>query len=539
MINGFSGGEKVGAGGKKSKGGAEMFFTETERIVADIEEKAQGQMSTEEILLTEILDWQINPKRQQMLVGQRYYENRNDILKRRRMVIGEGGTLWEDSNLANTRIAHAFAKKLVDQKCQYLLGNPMAIRSGCEDLNSIVNEIFDKQMLRRLGNLCKESINKGIAWLQVYINGEGRLDFMKIPSEEVIPLWQDGEKRHLQGAIRVYTVLEYIGKEPVKTVKVEYWTADGVRYYRMEKDDSRRHKPNYSLVPDPDMKQKFVDLKLKNDAPFPHFMNGKKCGYWGRVPFVAFRYNEEELPLITFIKGLIDDYDLLKSDDSNTILDNPNSVLVIRNYDGTDLGEFRRNLAAYRAVKVSDSGGLESIGTDINTANINEHLGMVRKDLFEMGGGVDTQNNHTGNTSGEYLKYLYADLDLDCNGIEREFQSSLEQLLYFICKYYQLLTEVDYSGEKVDFLFNRDIIINETEAINNCVNSIGILSDKTILANHPWVTDLIREEKAIFAEKTLEAESAGTEQNAEPAVGGGKERDDLSKEKNVGIDVPV
>lgn len=501
-----------------------MFFSETERIVADIEAKANGQMSTEEILLSEILDWQINPKRQQMLVGQRYYENRNDILQRRRMVIGEGGSLWEDTNLANTKIAHAFAKKLVDQKCQYLLGNPMAIRSECEELNTVLNRIFDKQMLRRLGNLCKESINKGIAWLQVYINGEGKLDFAKIPSEEVIPLWQDGEKRVLQGVIRMYTVLEYIGKEPTKAVKVEYWTSDGVRYYRMEKDESRKNKPNYSLVPDEDMAEKFVDLKLKKGDPFPHFMNGKKGRFWGKVPFVAFRYNEEELPLITFIKGLIDDYDLLKSDDSNTILDNPNSVLVIRNYDGTDLGEFRRNLAAYRAVKVSDNGGLESIAADINTASINEHLSMVRKDLFEMGGGVDTQNNHTGNTSGEYLKYLYADLDLDCNGIEREFQASLEQLLYFIFQYYRLLTEADYSKEKVDFIFNRDIIINETEAIGNCVSSIGILSDKTILANHPWVTDLIREEKMIKEENNKEEKNK--EKNEDEQADGGQNAND-------------
>ncbi len=184
-----------------------MYFSETERIVADIETKAKGQMSTKEILLSEILDWQINPKRQQMLVGQRYYENRNDILQRRRLVIGEGGSLWEDTNLANTKIAHAFAKKLVDQKCQYLLGNPLTVRADGKELNQIMGEVFDRQMLKRLGNLCKESINKGVAWLQVYINGEGRLDFMKIPSEEIIPLWQDGEKRHLDGVIRVYTVL--------------------------------------------------------------------------------------------------------------------------------------------------------------------------------------------------------------------------------------------------------------------------------------------------------------------------------------------
>ena len=302
-------------------------------------------------------------------------------------------------------------------------------------------------------------------------------------------------------------MLEYVGKEPAKAVKVEYWTADGVRYYRMEKDDGKKNKPEYSLVPDHDKECEFPDFKRKQGEAYPHFINGGKGGVWEKVPFVAFRYNEEELPLINFVKGLIDDYDLLKSDDSNAILDSPNSVLVVRNYDGTDLGEFRRNLAAYRAVKVSDNGGLENLKTDINTGCINDHLNLVRKDLFEMGGGVDTQNNHTGNTSGEYLKYLYADLDLDCNGIEREFQSSLEQLLYFICRYYQLVTQVDYSGEKVDFIFNRDIIINEAEAIANCVSSVDLLSRETVIANHPWVTDLIREKKMMAEEKAVMAES--------------------------------
>ena len=36
---------------------------------------------------------------------------------------------------------------------------------------------------------------------------------------------------------------------------------------------------------------------------------------------------------------------------------------------------------------------------------------------------------------------------------------------------------------------NRDIIVNETEAISNARNSVGLLSEKTIVANHPWVED--------------------------------------------------
>ena len=33
------------------------------------------------------------------------------------------------------------------------------------------------------------------------------------------------------------------------------------------------------------------------------------------------------------------------------------------------------------------------------------------------------------------------------------------------------------------------MLINETEAINNCKNSVGILSNETIVKNHPWISD--------------------------------------------------
>ncbi|HID0765639.1 TPA: phage portal protein, partial [Clostridium botulinum] len=46
----------------------------------------------------------------------------------------------------------------------------------------------------------------------------------------------------------------------------------------------------------------------------------------------------------------------------------------------------------------------------------------------------------------------------------------------------------DFTNENVEFVFNRDTLINETDSINNCQSSVGIISDETIVANHPWAT---------------------------------------------------
>ena len=53
----------------------------------------------------------------------------------------------------------------------------------------------------------------------------------------------------------------------------------------------------------------------------------------------------------------------------------------------------------------------------------------------------------------------------------------------------------DFEDEKVDIVFNRNILINESEAIDNCSKSQGIISNETIVAQHPWVTDVQAELK--------------------------------------------
>src|SRR5690606_12716876 len=171
-------------------------------------------------------------------------------------------------------------------------------------------------------------------------------------------------------------------------------------------------------------------------------------------------------------------------------------------YDGTNLGEFRRNLAIYRAVKVSDDGGVDTINLNINVEASEKHLDRLRKDIYEFGRGVDTQAEYFGgDKSGVALKFLYADLDMDANTIETEFQASFEQLRWFIDQHIYNTTGQDYSSEVVDIIFNRDIIINEAEVINMARNSVGILSDETIVANHPWTTNVQAELERIEAQR--------------------------------------
>ena len=60
-------------------------MTETDRILARIAQGAAQSLSLEEILARYLEEWLLSPVRREMLTGQRYYCNDNDIRRHRRL----------------------------------------------------------------------------------------------------------------------------------------------------------------------------------------------------------------------------------------------------------------------------------------------------------------------------------------------------------------------------------------------------------------------------------------------------------------------
>ncbi|WP_127575269.1 phage portal protein [Paenibacillus barengoltzii] len=458
-------------------------------------------MSIDEIVQEEVKTWMSSDERKLMLTGQAYYRVKNDILNRTRKAIGPDGKLTQVHNLADNRIPHGFVRKLVDQKVGYLLSKPFLARTDDAGYQVQLDNYFDQGFRRMLKNLGKNAINSGKAWVQVYYNEAGELAFQLIPSEEIIPLWRDSAHTELDAVIRVYDQIVYVAKDKKIITKVEFWNKDGVRRYESEAGDFR-----------------FVDFA----AHFSLVADEEQPYNWERVPFICFKYNGEEQPLIDIIKRQVDDYDNKISDNANNLEDLPNSLYVVKDYDGTSASEFRKNMAIYRVAFVNGTGGIDSISIDIDTEAHKTHIEQLRKDIYEFGRGVDTQSERFGNSpSGIALKHLYADLDLDANDMESEFQASLEQLLWFIDQHIYNSTGKDYSNTPVEFIFNRDITINETEAVTNAKNSMGVISNRTILANHPWVTSVEDEEAQIEKEREADMEQY-------PELTGGEVDDETS-----------
>ena len=175
-----------------------------------------------------------------------------------------------------------------------------------------------------------------------------------------------------------------------------------------------------------------------------------------------------------------------------------NTILVLKNYDGTNLGEFRKNLATYGAVKVrydgETKGGVETLEITVNAENYKVILEIFKKALIENAMGYDAKDDRlSGNPNQMNIQSMYSDIDLDANDMETEFQAAFEDVLWFINAHLTNTGRGNFENEEVNIIFNRDILINESEAIDNCAKSVGILSDETIIGMHPWVDDVQQE----------------------------------------------
>ena len=175
-------------------------MTETQRILRLLAEQAPP--SDREILADIVREFLSGEKRREMLTGQRYYENRGDILRRTHWQIGKDGRRIPDETQPASKIAHGFVRKLVDQKAQYLFGRPFTIRCENDAFSRLMARTFDQTMRARMRTLCKEAVNKGIGWLQVWPEN-GEICFKLIPSEQLIPVWENGDQDRLQMVLRL------------------------------------------------------------------------------------------------------------------------------------------------------------------------------------------------------------------------------------------------------------------------------------------------------------------------------------------------
>lgn len=435
-------------------------------------------------------------------IAERYYENKNDILYTEK----EGDKDTENPlRNADNRIPHNFYGLLVNQKSSYLFTTPPTFDIGENAQNKAISGIIGDAFPKSCKDLCINASNTGMAWLHVW-EKENKLLYGVVDSKEVIPIWSPDLNKTLEAVLRVYTNTDENGK---LFEVYEYWTDNTCYAYSKEISDS--------------LEAVFV----------PYNMFSISCGD-GTYDFTnVFEHAFEEVPFIPFfnngikkndlnsVKKLIDTYDKVFSGFVNDLEDIQEIILVLSGYEGTELKEFLRDLKMYKTIKVDadkeSNGGLQTLTIDIPVEAREKLLTITRKAIFEQGQGVDPDPSNFGNVSGVALKYLYSLLELKSGLLETEFRLGFARFIRIICGY------LGIELQRVIQTWTRTSITNDTELADIATKSLGVISESTILKNHPWVDDPESEQKQLEAERETGKEDFEPYKNLSGEPNGNKE----------------
>lgn len=454
---------------------------------------AASGMTEIEFLEKEINAWKGSPARLMQLKADAYYRGEHDIIQRKRTAVGKDGQLTEIENLPNNKIINNQYAKAVDQKVNYSFAKPFTLESESKNATyaKLLNNFFNSRFRLMFKNMATDAMNGGLGWLYLYYDDAGQFRIKRFRPWEILPFWKDADHTELDAFVRLYTVEGYEGTTPVTIEKVEYVDKTGIKRFQFL---------NGTLVPDVEAGEEATHFIAATEEGAEQPLN------WERVPLVAFKFDSYETPLIKRVKSLQDGINIITSDFMNNMQEDArNTILVLENYEGTDLGEFRHNLALYGAVKVRSidgmKGGVTTLEIEVNKDNYEAILKILKDALIENARTFNAKDDRLGNSPNQMnIQSMYSDLDLDANGLEAEFRAGFEELLWFINNHLANSGNGDYTSEVVTITFNRDILMNESDKITDCKNSKGVVSTRTVLENHPWVKDIDTELKELEAE---------------------------------------
>jgi len=454
-----------------------MEPTQTEILNAFITENAPKQ----EAVIKELIDNNA-ANVSEMSKGVSYYFNETDIGAKKRYYY-EDGKKVEDTSKPNNKLPHGWHNLLTDQKVSYLTGNPMNFSSTKEQLQTDFNEAIGDEWDDTLAELVLNATNKGKEWLHPYIDEEGTFSYVIIPAEQFIPLYDQSKRKKLVAGIRYYDI--------ENVTKIEVWDEQKTTFYEMV-----------------DGGEVYLDVTVEEN-PTSHFSaefadKGRFGFGWGKVPFIEFKNNEQGKSDLYLYKKLADEYDKVRSNFADELDDIPEATTVIKGYEGTSAKEVNDNLRLYKTIMLSgdENSGVDKLIIDIPVDAKKEHIDRLSNDIFTFGKGVNVGTDKFGNSpSGVALKFLYSLLDMKCSTLENKFKKALKEFTWFVVEYLNMQNNSGYDYKDVSFTFNKSMIMNELEAVQMASQSKGIISDKTILVNHPWVTDAAEEEKQLEQEK--------------------------------------
>ena len=412
-----------------------------------------------------------------------YYEKDHDIVYTPRKQLGMNGELEPATNAIDKRLTDDQFSKCIDQKRNYLLGRPFTIESEDDAYEEQLNEFFDSSLRSLIQRTGTDALLAAEVYWHPYYDRRGDLRFKKLDRRQVLVFWEDEDKSIPHSFVRFYDTYFYDGQTDKTVQHLDWYTPQGL--FRWE--NGVRMNDNALMYTQAD------------DGPVDHWE--------GRLPLIVWKLNPVEKIPFRKVKGLQDALNELRSQITNIALeDSRTTILLVNNYGGEmELDSSRPSLREF----ISKTGLIVTETIDGQDGEVNAITlafepeqrivvaEMLKKAIIDNMRAFDVKDLRDMSAPNQMnIKAVYSDMAEDALEMQTRFQEAFHDLLFFVHKHLGITPE-----KKAEIIFNTDMMMNESDIIQDIVNSRDILSDKSLVAQHPWVKEVEPELERIQKER--------------------------------------
>lgn len=334
-------------------------------------------------------------------------------------------------------------KSTVDKKVNYLLARPPVIAEHQETLD---------ELLDFLEETARAFILRGsLIWI---VQGDGTsIEPRPMIMKNAIAIYGDENREDILAFIRKYIDIEVdalTGEETELSYYECYYEDNGVWKrdtfnYDLDNRDTEEVLAN---VPE------FIELGKTNDAP-----------------------------LYAYVEGLVGALDRLLIHQDTTVDKNTAPLTEVKGYTGTSDADLKYAVDELSLVKVDGNGGITLHTRSMDSASIDLWAKRLAQEYYEATSIVGKDSELQYAQSGKALDRLFVDMENSARKLGRVLEEALKA-------YFSILGYDD-----IDVIWNTDRPIDDAEIINGIAASRGLVSDETLLEQHPWVDNVQEEMK--------------------------------------------
>lgn len=400
---------------------------------------------------------------------QEYYDVQTEILQR-----------TMESGKPNNKLAHGFARYIANMATSFFMGKPIKylvpdetvpaddgkekILDGSE-YEDILNRELQGNYINKLNyDVSKECSKKGIGHYLLFLDESGSLRIKKCDAESIIPVYSPKLGEFLECAIRIWEDRKLDG-----TLIAEYaavYDQKYIRYYR----------------------------RRSACGTYQYYMREEHM--FKDIPVIVNWNNEEQMGDYEPVIPLIDAYDKAQSNTGNDMEYFSDAYLCIAgasgitdeaiNGDGEEAEEAAAKLRRNKILYLDEKGQAEWLTKNINDTATENYKNRIYNDLFFLAQvPALSDESFAGNLTGVAIKYKLIGLEELAIMKQNAMDASQKKLISMVTDYINLKYNKNFDPQKVRMKYERNLITNDAELIDNAAKLENITSHETQLSVLP------------------------------------------------------